>query len=260
MSGPRSAVPVERRSSEQLQSMNTMKSALITGSSSGIGQALALILAASGYEVFLGGRNPQKLQALADQIARQGGRAWLCPADLSDEAGCIQVAEQVQAQCQKLDVLVHSAGCFKMGAFTSLPVEDLDQQYRINLRAPYLLTQLLLPLLKTCAGQVVFINSTAALTAGAQWGAYSATKAGLKALADALRAEVNPFGMRVISCFPGRTATPMQKDIHQQEGRPYHEQHLMQPEDVAQMVVQALSLPYTAEVLDMVIRPLKKRA
>lgn len=234
------------------------KTALVTGSSGGIGRALALGLAAQGYGVFLAGRDARKLQAAADEIAQKGGQAWPCSSDLSDEADLRKLADRVQREGGRFEVLVHSAGGFKMGSLESASVADMDEMYRANLRAPYLLTQLLLSALKKCAGQVVFINSTAALAPGAQWGAYSATKAGLKALADSLRAEVNAQGIRVLSVFPGRTATPMQEFVHGLEKRPYHAENLMQPEDVAQMVIQTLAMPKTAEVTDIVMRPAKK--
>lgn len=234
------------------------RTALVTGSSGGIGRALALGLAAQDYGIFLAGRDAQKLQAAADEVARIGGQAWPCPADFSDEADLRKLAARVIAAGPGLDVLVHAAGCFKMGSLETAAVADLDAQYQVNLRAPYLLTQLLLPELKKSAGQVVFINSTAALTPGPHWGAYSATKAGLQALANGLRAEVNVQGVRVLSVFPGRTATPMQELIHHLENRPYHGENLLQPEDVAQLVVQALNLPRTAEVTDIVMRPAKK--
>ncbi len=84
---------------------------------------------------------------------------------------------------------------------------------------------------------------------------YDATKHALKGLADGLRQEVNAFGVRVISVFPGRTATPLQASLFELEGRQYVPNRLLQPEDVATMVVQALALPPTAEVTDILIRP-----
>lgn len=236
------------------------KIALVTGGSGGIGRAIALELAALGHGVFLGGRDERKLQAVAAEIAQAGGRAWPCPADLADEAQIRKLAERVLREGGGIDVLVNCAGCFKMGAWESEPVEDLDELYRINLRAPYQLTQLLLPALKARTGQVVFINSSAALMTGPKWGAYSAVKAGLKSLADSLRAEVNPSGVRVVSVFPGRTATPMQERIFGLENRPYSQENLIQPDDVARMVVAALELPHTAEVTDIFVRPTKKFA
>jgi NADP-dependent 3-hydroxy acid dehydrogenase YdfG len=134
----------------------------------------------------------------------------------------------------------------------------LDRQYRINVRAPYMLTQALLPMLKSRRGQIVFINSSAGLNARANVSQYAATKHALKAVADSLREEINAEGLRVLSVYPGRTATPMQADVHTMEGRAYRPDRLMQPEDVAAVVINALSLPSSAEVTDIHVRPLIK--
>ncbi|HSS51049.1 MAG TPA: SDR family NAD(P)-dependent oxidoreductase, partial [Thermoanaerobaculia bacterium] len=124
-----------------------------------------------------------------------------------------------------------------------------------NLRSPYLLTQALLPSLIARQGQVVFINSGAGFQpARAGWAAYAASKHALRALADGLREEVHPQGVRVITAFPGRTATAMQEEVHHYEGKPYDPDRFMQPRDVASVVLNALSLPRTAEVMEVRVR------
>jgi NAD(P)-dependent dehydrogenase (short-subunit alcohol dehydrogenase family) len=137
-------------------------------------------------------------------------------------------------------------------------VADFDGQYRTNVRAPYVLTQALLPMLRSRQGQIVFINSSVGLNARAGVGQYAATKHALKALADSLREEVNAASVRVLSVFLGRTASPMQAGIHAAEGKAYHPERLLQPQDVAAVVLNALSLPRTAEVTDISIRPFMK--
>jgi NAD(P)-dependent dehydrogenase (short-subunit alcohol dehydrogenase family) len=145
-----------------------------------------------------------------------------------------------------------------LGQLEVAPVEDFDWQYRINGRAPYALTQALLPMLRARRGQIVFINSSVGLGARANVGQYAATKHALKAIADSLRGEENADGLRVLSVFLGRTATPMQQAVHEMEGRAYHPKRLMRPEDVATVEINALSLPRSAEVTDISIRPLAK--
>ena len=88
--------------------------------------------------------------------------------------------------------------------------------------------------------------------------AYSSTKSALKSIADCLRLEVNSSGIRVMSVYPGKTASAMQQRAHELAGKPYDATNLMQPEDVAQMVLSALALPATAEMTDLHIRPMKK--
>lgn len=225
------------------------QTALITGATGGIGAAVALALAEEGVRLVLVGRDEERLNDLATRTG-----AEIIQADLTDDAQLLGVASRVG----EIDLLVHSIGLFRGGPIETAPVQDLDDQYRVNVRVPYLLTQALLPSLIRRQGQVVFVNSGAgAAPARGSWGAYAATKHALRALADALRAEVNPKGVRVLTVFPGRTATAMQEEVHRFEGRPYDPDRFLQPEDVAAPLVQALHLPRTAELTDLHIRPMK---
>jgi NADP-dependent 3-hydroxy acid dehydrogenase YdfG len=117
---------------------------------------------------------------------------------------------------------------------------------------------LLLPVLKSCRGQIVFLNSSAGVNARAECGQYSATKFALRAIAESLRAEVNAEGVRILNVFPGRTASPMQMRIHKMEGKEYYAERLIQPEDVAALVSMALELPRSVEVTDVHLRPMIK--
>jgi NADP-dependent 3-hydroxy acid dehydrogenase YdfG len=139
-------------------------------------------------------------------------------------------------------------------------VEELDRLYRVNLRGPYVLTRALLQNLKEAKGQIVFMNSSAAMNGRATLSQYAASKSGLRALSDSLRQEVNEDGVRILSVFPGRTASPMQDLIHQQEQRAFDPQNLIQPQDIADIIMTALELPKTAEVTDIHIRPFRKAA
>ncbi len=229
---------------------------LVTGGGSGIGAAIALALAARGARLALVGRTAAKLEEVAGRAAPPPALCW--PADLADDEQVERLAERVEGELGGLEVLIHSAAVLALGPVGSAPVAELDAQYRTNLRAPYLLTQRLLPLLRAAQGQVVFVNSSSGLAARAEVGQYAATKHGLKALADSLRAEENERGVRVLSVYPGRTASPLQAVIHEWEGRPYRPERIAQPEDVAATIVAALELPRTAEVTDLQIRPMRK--
>jgi len=231
--------------------------AVVTGASSGIGRAIAIALSREGAHLCAVGRNGV---ALAETVAaaRQFAEARAFQIDLT-------VGESLQPLVQFLDelghveILIHAAGVIQQGAMEQADIADFDLQYDANVRAPYVLTQRLLPLLTAAHGQIVFINSSAGLTAKRpEVGQYAATKHALRAIADSLREEVNPKGVRVLSAYLGRTATPMQEALFQQEGRAYHPEALLQPEDVASMVVRALMLPYTAEVTDISIRPMRR--
>jgi NAD(P)-dependent dehydrogenase (short-subunit alcohol dehydrogenase family) len=194
--------------------------ALVTGGSSGIGLAVARALAAERMSLCLTGRDLVRLESAAEEIRSIGTPAWLYRADLESDTDLRGLADWVGTEVARLDVLVHSAGSIHLGNIESAGWEDLDAEYRTNLRAPFLLTKALLPLLKESGGQVVFVNSTAGLAAGADNGLYAAVKSGLRSLAGSIRDHVNGYGVRVLSVFPGRTATPMQ------DGGPVREETL----------------------------------
>jgi NADP-dependent 3-hydroxy acid dehydrogenase YdfG len=232
--------------------------AVITGASSGIGKAIALGLAAKGVKTCLLGRKPETLEAVA-KVARKTAPLVLCyRVDLTVYQDIRELADCIKRDLVYIDLLVHSACVISLGRIESAPVEDFDWQYQTNVRAPYVLTQALLPMLRSRRGQIVFINSSAGLSAGANVGQYAATKHALKAIADSFRQEVNAEGLRVLSVYPGRTASPMQAAVFKMEGRDYHPELLMQPEDVAAMVIKALSLPRSIEVTEINVRPLVK--
>ncbi len=232
--------------------------AVITGASSGIGKAIALGLAAQGATTCLVARNLDRLRAVAESAPAIAPHLRLYPADLTRDDVVQQLAAKLQGDFGHVDVLVHSAGVIHLGPLELAPVAELDEQYRANLRAPYALTQALLPMIKARRGQIVFINSTAGLIARANVGQYAATQFAMRAIADSLREEVNVNGVRVVTVHPGRTATPRQANIHALEGKNYHPERLLQPEDVAAAVLNALSLPRTAEVTNISMRPMLK--
>jgi short-subunit dehydrogenase len=236
------------------------QTAVVTGASSGLGQAISLALAVQGASLFLIGRKRDKLDAIAESARAKTSRVVSSQADLTVDENVSEVAATLRREFRSIDLLVHSAGVISIGPVGSAPVEELDRQYRVNVRSPYLLTQTLLPMLKACRGQIVFMNSLVGLNAKANSSHYSMTKHALKALADSLRDEVNADGVRVLSVFLGRTATPMQATLQGMEGRTYCPEVLLQPEDVAGVVLNALSLPRTAEVTDISIRHAIKSA
>ena len=232
--------------------------AVVTGASSGIGKAIALSLAAQGAEVCLVARRADALKAVAEEAGARGKRGHVCAADLTKDDDIQAVAEKVGGQFGRVDVLVLCGGAISHGPLERASLADFDLMYRANLRGHYALTQALLPLLRKQHGQIVFINSSAGLRSPATVGQFSATQHAFRAIADSLRDEVNADGIRVLSVFPGRTATPRMAALFEKEGRPYRPELLMQPEDIASMVAHALCLPRTAEVTEINMRPMMK--
>jgi NAD(P)-dependent dehydrogenase (short-subunit alcohol dehydrogenase family) len=230
-------------------------SALVTGASSGVGRSLALALGQCCSEVLLLGRDGARLAEVAGLVEASGARSECLATDLRDRRAVSELGAKLGAERGALSVLVHSAGVFVSGAVSDAPEEDLELALDINLRAPYLLTRALLPLLGAGKGDVVFINSSAVGQRKAGLAAYGASKHGLVGLADSLRQELNPSGVRVLTVFLGATATPMQEQIYAQNGRSYQPEALLSPDDVARIVCDVIRLPRSAEVTDLHLRP-----
>ena len=141
-------------------------------------------------------RSRDRLEALAEQATAWAGAVVPVVADLERDEDLASATREIMSRSEDVDVLVHSAGAIAFGTFESVSAADFDRQYRVNLRAPVVLTQTLLPALKRAGGQVVFINSSAGLKASSTNALYAATKHGLKAVADGLRDEVNSDGVK----------------------------------------------------------------
>lgn len=219
---------------------------LVTGAGSGIGAVLADRLRARGDRLHLVARSAERAEELEQRFV--GARCLV--ADLADP----ESVEELELP-DALDSVVHAAGVVHLGTVADLDAEEWRAQLEVNLLAPALLTRRALPALRAARGTVVFVNSGSGLRAGPDWSAYAASKFGLRALADALRAEEQGTGMRVSSIYPGRTATAMQEEVHRQEGKDYHADAWIQPGTVADAVLHVLDLPRDATIPDLKVSP-----
>jgi NADP-dependent 3-hydroxy acid dehydrogenase YdfG len=221
-----------------------MPTALITGASRGLGAAIARRLAPT-HDLLLGGRPSAELDDIALQL--DGASTW--PVELTDadelEAGTEAISE--------LDVLVHNAGVISWGSIEETPADEWRRVLEVNLVAAAELTRLLLPALRSAGGHVVFINSGAGRHANANWGAYAASKFGLRAVADVLRAE-EP-SLRVTSIYPGRIDTDMQQELVAMEGGDYDGTRFLRPDTVAAAVVAAIHTPGDAHPQEVILKP-----
>jgi NADP-dependent 3-hydroxy acid dehydrogenase YdfG len=215
--------------------------AVVTGAGGAVGSALVAALVAAGFDVHAVHRSAPSRAAGVTAHA----------ADLSD-------TDELEALCAELavlpavDLLVHAAGAYERGAGD----EVRERLAGVNVRAPLALTRALLPRLRSARGDVVFVNSSVAVRAAeGEIAAYAASRQAQRAAADALRAEENSRGVRVASVFLGRTAGPLQERIHRDEGREYRPDRLLQPEDVARIVLDLVELPPSAEVTEVHVRP-----
>lgn len=232
------------------------KCALITGASSGIGAAIAEAFAAEGARaLLLGGRDAARLEAVAAKCRAQGAETHIHAGDLAREEEVLALAAAARAMPGPLDVLVNNAAVFAEGTVEDTPPAEFERQWRTNTWAPYALTHALLPGMKAAKGHIVFINSGAGAAAFANYSAYCASKFALRALADALRQEVAPHGVRVLSAMLGKIATPMQERIQAARPGGYVPSRFPSAADAAELVVAAIALPPNAELTEFSLRP-----
>ena len=187
--------------------------ALVTGAGGGIGRAIALALADKGVNVVLfGGKNLEKLSATANTVRNKGVNCIAEPCDLTDYTSMCSAFDKVKQQVGKIDVLVNNAGMAYNEPLESTPVEIFDKIMNINARAPYLLTQLVLPYLKSSKrASIINISSVVAHAGYPDQSAYSASKHALIGFTKSLAKEVYKDGIRVHAVSPGGVYTDMIK-------------------------------------------------
>lgn len=196
------------------------KTALVTGASRGIGRATALALAKAGAQVIVHyGSAQNEADAVVKEIIAAGGRARKVGADLSQSLGPHELARQVRGIVgDRLDILVANAGVSKAAPIEELTVEDFDQLFAVNVRAPYFLVQQLLPTM--CKGStIIFTSSLVARAVAGTLSAYAATKGAVDTLVKHFAAELGERGIRVNAVAPGVVDTDMSNFTKTEAGR-----------------------------------------
>jgi NAD(P)-dependent dehydrogenase (short-subunit alcohol dehydrogenase family) len=186
------------------EALDTRRTALVTGATSGIGRAVALALAADGFHVFVHGRNATRGAETVKAIEEAGGHAGFAAADLND----VSDVRRLAAEAGDVDVLVNNGGHSWFGATADLDTETYDAMFAANVRAAYYLVAALAPAMaERGSGSVISISSMAGQVGLAGGAAYSATKVALEAMTRAWAAEFSPSGVRVNAVAPGPTFT-----------------------------------------------------
>ncbi len=232
------------------------RTAIVTGASSGIGEATARALAKEGCNVVLAARREDRLNALAAEL---GERALAAPADVSDSAACAALVARTLERFGALDILINNAGVGLYGSIADGDPEDWRKMFDVNvLGLLYTTRAAVRQMLLQGAGDVLFISSLAGRRVPRADGAvYAATKHAVNAIAEGLRLDVHEKGIRVINVEPGLVRTDFPESSHPSAREYYaHKEYTpLEAEDVARAVVYALDQPPRVSVNEILVRP-----
>jgi 3-oxoacyl-[acyl-carrier protein] reductase len=227
------------------------KVALVTGAGRGIGKAVALVLADSGCRVILTARTLSQLQEVQREIEHRKGVAIAVPGDLTRDEDIDKLMAVIEERFGDVDILINNAGWGKRAPVVRASAADWDQTFRLNLRAPMLLAQRLLPpMIEKGEGAVINIGSVSGKSGEANGAAYSASKFGLIGFTQSLYEEVREQGIKVSVILPGFVDTPLIPPNRQLD-----RSRMIQADDIAQTVLYVLKSPATACPVEITVRP-----
>ncbi len=240
--------------------------ALVTGASSGIGEATALALAAQGAAVAVVARRKDRLDDLAGRIQAAGGKALVIEADVTDEQQAQQAVAQTVADLGRLDTLVNNAGVMLLGPMESAPVEEWRRMVELNVLGLMYCTHAALPHLIAAAedsprrvADIVNISSVAGRIARAGSGVYNATKFGVGAFSEGLRQEVTKRHVRVSLVEPGAVSTELvghnRPEVQEMLKSRFADMERLQSEDISDAVTYVVTRPRHVAINEVLIRP-----
>ncbi|HEV8536947.1 MAG TPA: SDR family NAD(P)-dependent oxidoreductase [Candidatus Limnocylindria bacterium] len=223
--------------------------AFVTGASSGIGRATARALAEAGAEVALAGRAGEALADLADEL---DGRAKALECDVRDPGAVARAVREAVSELGGIDIVVPAAGLGRFARTDRMRVDAWDEVVETNLRGTFLVFRETLPHVRRARGHLFAIASVAAMRPFAESGAYCASKAGVRALAQVVAEEVRREGVRVTTIVPGAVDTEF---WDRAGGTHLDRERMLRPEDVARTILHAVSVPAHASMDEIVLMP-----
>jgi clavulanate-9-aldehyde reductase len=232
----------------------------VTGASSGIGEATALACARAGAAVALAARRGDRIEALAERIANEGGRALAVQADVGEEEQARAFIERAHSELGRLDVLVNNAGVMLLGPIENASTEEWRRMIHANVFGVLYCTHAALPLMRDQgSGHILNVSSVAGRVARAGSGVYNLTKFGVGAFSESLRQEAVALGVRVTLVEPGAVATELashnRPEVLEQMAKRFQGVTPLAAEDVANAVLYAIGQPPNVSVNEVLIRP-----
>jgi NADP-dependent 3-hydroxy acid dehydrogenase YdfG len=232
----------------------------ITGASSGIGEATALAAARAGAAVSLAARRADRIEALAQRIVQDGGRALAVTADVGEEDQANAFVRRTHEELGRLDALVNNAGVMLLGPIADAPTEEWRRMIHVNVFGVLYCTHAALPIMREQrAGTIVNVSSVAGRRATAGSGVYNATKFAVGAFSEALRQELVEYGVRVTLIEPGAVATELpshnRDEIKAMIKKRFADVIPMEAQDIANAILYALGQPPNVGINEILVRP-----
>jgi len=240
--------------------------ALVTGASSGIGEATAAKLAGLGADVALVARRRDRIEKLAGRLAERGGRTLVIEADVTDREQAESAVARTVAELGRLDIVINNAGVMLLGPIADAPVEEWEQMVQVNVLGLLYVAKAALPHLLAAADQdprqvsdLVNISSVAGRVARLGSGVYNATKHGVGAFSESLRQEVTKRHLRVALVEPGAVATELaghnRPEVLAGLNNRFQEMERLEAEDIADAIGYLVTRPRHVAINEILIRP-----
>lgn len=233
---------------------------VITGASSGMGAAAATYLAAKGASIVLGARRADRIEALATEIAKAGGKAIAVPTDVTNRADLTRLVDTAVETYGRVDVLINNAGLMPLSPIDRLKVEEWDQMIDVNIKGVLYGIAAAIPHMKAQkSGHIINVSSVAGHKVFEGSAVYSATKFAVRAMSDGLRAEAAPHNIRTTIISPGAVKTELLDHISEKDVQSANQDYVGQvgvaAETFARMVAFAISEPQDVGISEIVFRP-----
>jgi clavulanate-9-aldehyde reducatase len=240
--------------------------AVVTGASSGIGEATALALAGEGYAVALAARRAERINELAERINGDGGKALAVPTDVSDADSARALIETSKSELGSVDVLINNAGVMLLGPLLGAELEHWQRMVNVNLLGLIYCTHVALPIMQEQgSGHIVNVSSVAGRVARLGSGVYNATKWGVGAFSESLRQEGLNYGVRVTIVEPGYVDTELQGHnehpmvVERMEKDKQQIGKVLEAGDIANAIVYAVQQPEHVSINEVLVRPTKQQ-
>ena len=239
------------------------KVVVITGASSGLGEASARLLSAEGASVVLGARREDRIQSLAGELTAKGGKALAIPTDVARRE---QVQKLVDAGVEaygRIDVMINNAGLMPQAPLERLKVDEWDRMIDVNIKGVlYGIAAALPHMQRQKAGHFINVSSVAGHRVGPGFAVYAATKFAVRALSEGLRQEVKPYNIRTTVISPGAVATELPNSVTDPEAaariRKFYEEAAVPAESFARAVAFAISQPEDVDINEILFRPTRQ--